>query len=111
MFPRYILLDNGTKFKNHQIDQVLQQPDIDCIFSTPYHPQSNGKLGVFHRNLKPTFQKLCKKDLGNWDKYSNQVLISHRVTPDLTTVDTPFLSIVEIQAYQCTNFWNPCNDS
>ena len=41
MCPRYILSDNNTEFKNHLMDQVLQQLGTDCIFSTPYHPQSN----------------------------------------------------------------------
>ena len=27
------------------MNQVLQQLGIDRIFSAPYHPQSNGKLG------------------------------------------------------------------
>ena len=54
MCLRYILSDNGTEFKNHLMGQVLQQLGIDCIFSTPYHPQSNGKLEVFHKYLKPT---------------------------------------------------------
>ena len=45
MCPRYILSDNGTEFKNSLLDQVLQQLGIDRIFSAPYHPQSNGKLG------------------------------------------------------------------
>ena len=44
MHPRYILSDNGTKFKNSLMDQVLQQLGIDKIFSASYHPQSNGKL-------------------------------------------------------------------
>ena len=48
MCPRYMLSDNGTKFKNSLMDQVLQQLGIDRIFSAPYHPQSNGKLEVFH---------------------------------------------------------------
>ena len=59
--PRYILSDNSIEFKNHLIDQVLQQLSIDHIFSTPYHPQSNRKLKVFHNYLKPTLNKLCKK--------------------------------------------------
>ena len=46
MCPRYVMSDNGTEFKNHLMDQVIQQLGIDCIFSTPYHPQSNGKLEV-----------------------------------------------------------------
>ena len=48
MCPWYILLDNGKEFKNSLMDQVLQQLGIDRIFSAPYHPQSNGKLEVFH---------------------------------------------------------------
>ena len=82
MFPQYILLDNGTEFKNSLMDQVLQQLGIDRIFSAPYHPQSNGKLTVFHKYLKPTLKKLCEKDSTNWDKYLNQVLASYRITPN-----------------------------
>ena len=61
MCPRYILSDNGMEFKNNLMDQVLQQLEIDRIFSAPYHPQSNGKLEVFHKYFKPTLKKLCKK--------------------------------------------------
>ena len=90
MFPRYILSDNGTEFKNQLMDQVLQQLSPDHIFSSPNHPQSNGKLEVFHKYLKPTLKKLCKKDPANWDKYINQVLTSYRVTPNPATAETPF---------------------
>ena len=90
MCPRYILSDNGTEFKNHLMDQVLQKLCIDCIFSAPYHPQSNRKLEVFHKYLKPKF---CEKDPANWDKYVNKVLTSYRVTPNLATAETPFFLI------------------
>ena len=93
MCLRYILSDNGTGFKNTLMDQVLKQLGIERIFSAPYHPQSNGKLEVFHKYLKPTLKKLCEKDLSNWDKYINQVLASYRVTPNLTTAETPFFLI------------------
>ena len=93
MCPQYILLDNGTEFKNSLMDQVLQQLGIDRIFSAPYHPQSNGKLEVFHKYLKPTLEKLCEKDPGNWDKYLNQVLASYRETLNLATEETPFFLV------------------
>ena len=76
MCPRYILSDNGTEFRNNLMDQVLKQLRIERIFSTPYHPQSNRKLDVFHKYLKATLKKLCEKDPSNWDKYINQVLAS-----------------------------------
>ena len=72
------------------MDQVLKQLGIERIFSVPYHPQSNGKLEVFHKYLKPTLKKLCKKDPSNWDQYLNQVLVSYRVTPNVATTETPF---------------------
>ena len=93
MWPRYILSDNGMEFKNHLMDQVLQQLGIDPIFSTPYCPQSNGKLEVFHKYLKPTLKKLCEKDPSNWDRYINQVITSYRGTPSLATAETPFLLV------------------
>ena len=75
------------------MDQVLQQLDIDRIFSAPYHPQSNGKLEVFHKYLKPTLRKLCKKDPTNWNKYLNQVLASYRIIPNLATAELPFFLV------------------
>ena len=59
MCPRYILSDNGMEFKNHLMDKVLQWLGIEQICSAPHHPQSNGKLEVFHKYLKPTLKKLC----------------------------------------------------
>ena len=93
MCPRYILPDNGTEFKNNLMDLVLQQLGIDRIFSVPYHPQSNRKLKVFHKYLKPTLKKLCEKDPANWDKYINQVLASYRITPNIATAESPFFLV------------------
>ena len=75
------------------MDQVLKQLGIERIFLEPYHPQSNGKLEVFHKYLKPALKKLCEKDPSNWNEYINQVLASYRVTPSLATAETPFLLV------------------
>ena len=90
MCPRYILSDNGMECKNHPMDKVLQQLEIDCIFSALYHPQSNGKLEVFHKYLKPILKKLGKKDPSNCDKYIKQILTSYRVTPNLAQLKHHF---------------------
>ena len=65
MCPHFILSDNVAEFRNWIMYNVLQQHDIDCIFSIQYHPQGDRKLEVFHKYLKPTLKKLCKKDLDN----------------------------------------------
>ena len=49
------------ELKNHLMEQVVQLLGIDCIFSAPYLPQSNRKLEVFHKYLKPTLKKNCAR--------------------------------------------------
>ena len=93
MCPLFILLDNRMEFKNNLMDQVLQQLGINRIFSAPYHPQSNGKLKVFHKYLKLTLKKLCEKDPTTWHKYWNQTLASYKITPNLATTETPFFLV------------------
>ena len=61
MCPCFILSDNGSEFKHQLMNNILKQLGIDCIFSAPYHPHSNGKLEVFHKYLKPTLKKPCGK--------------------------------------------------
>ena len=71
----------------------MKQLGIERLFSVPYHPQSNGKLEVFHKYLKATLKKLCEKDPSNWDKYINQVLASARVIPNLARVEMSFFLV------------------
>ena len=77
------------------MDQVLKQIGIEWIFSAWYRPQSNSKLEVFHKYLKPTLKKHSEKDPSNWDQYLNQVLASYRVTPNLATAEMPFILVYE----------------
>ena len=86
MHPYLILSDSGTKFKNQLMDNMHQQCGIGCIFSALYHLQSNGKLEVFHKYLKPTLKKLCEKDPDNWDKI-HQLSIS-QLPCDTTPCDS-----------------------
>ena len=90
MCPHFILSDNEREFNNQLIHNVFQQLGIDCIFSVPYHQQSNGKLEAFYKYLKLTLKKLCEKDPDNWDKYINEVIASYCGTNTSTTgTNTP----------------------
>ena len=94
------------------MENLLKQLGIDHIFSTPYHPQSNGKLEVFQKYLKPTLKKLCEKDLDNWDKYINQVLASYHLTLHLATAEIPFSLVCGRDPNLIsTSYWNQCSNS
>ena len=107
--PQVILSDIGTEFKNTLMEQGLKQLGIERIFFSTLPPQSNGKLEVFHKYLKPTLKKLCEKDLSNGNKYINQVLASYRVTPNVATSETPFCLVFGRDPY--ISYWNPCSNS
>ena len=84
--PWFILSDNSTEFKNQTFDRVTKDLGIERIFSEPYHPQSNGKLEIFHKFLKPTLKKM-------WDDYVKHVLRTYRGVPNLTTGKSPFFLV------------------
>ena len=69
MCPHFILSDNGTEFKNQLMDNVLQQPGIDHIFSALYH---SIVMEVFNKYLKSTLKKLCGNDPDNWSNTSTK---------------------------------------
>ena len=48
------LSDNGSELKNSQMNTVLKQLDIKCIFSNPYRPQGNSHIKNIHNFLKRT---------------------------------------------------------
>ena len=93
MWPRFILSDNGTEFKNQIFDKVTKDLGIERTFSAPYHPQSNGKLETFHKFLKPTLKKMCADNQDNWDDYVEQVLGTYRGVPNLITGESPFFLV------------------
>jgi transposase InsO family protein len=46
-----ITSDNGTEFKNSQIEEFLEEECIKHEFSSPYTPQQNGVVERKNRNL------------------------------------------------------------
>jgi transposase InsO family protein len=49
--------DNGTEFKNSQIEGFLEEEGIMHEFSSPYTPQQNGVVERKNRTLLDTWQE------------------------------------------------------
>ena len=53
-----ILMDNGTEFKNKLFKEVIKKLGTEMSIHSPlYRPQSNGKIGGFHRFFKSCITK------------------------------------------------------
>jgi len=89
--PTKILSDRGTHFKNQLIDYLVQKFEIKHLFSTPYHPQTNGLVERFNRTICESLAKLATYDTEEWDLYIAPTLFAYRTSKNATTKMTPFL--------------------
>src|SRR5438094_171560 len=82
--------DPLTHFNNQVIAKLMEKFQIKHLFSTPYHPQTNGLVERFNRTLCESLAKLSTDNENMWDKYIQPVLFAYRTTPQSTTKLTPF---------------------
>ena len=52
-----ILTDNGTEFKNEQMDELCEQLNVKRVDSPVYTPEANGRLEAWHRFFKACVAK------------------------------------------------------
>ena len=87
--PSKILSDRGSHFNNHVIAKLMEKFEIKHLFSTPYHPQTNGLVERFNRTLCESLAKLAEKE-NKWNEKITPVLFAYRTSKNATTKMTPF---------------------
>ena len=80
--PITVLSDNVTDYKNKTVDEVCKNLRIERIFTSPYHPQSNGKLEGWHRKPHEFMRKLIQDCEAIWTKLMSNILMANRVIPN-----------------------------
>ena len=91
--PKYILTYKGLEFKNKLIYNYLEKEIVKIIHSRPYHPQTNGCIERYHREV----DKFIKDYLNNLDSFSdidienalNNYIIFHNNSRKTSTKYTP----------------------
>ena len=64
---KYIKTDNGLEFKNKLIYNYLEKENVKIIHSRSHHPQTNGYIERYHREV----DKFIKAYLNNLDSFSD----------------------------------------
>lgn len=87
--PKHILSDRGTHFRNEIVEALLEKFQIRHLYSTPYHPQTNGLVERFNRTLCESLAKITegKED---WDEFIAPTLFAYRTSKQASTKFTPF---------------------
>ena len=92
--PREIICDNGAAFIARTLQAVLQQDGVKCFHSTPYHPQTNGKVERFNGQLKAIINSMARDaPVGTpWEALLQHALLKYRTTP-LVSGHTPYFLV------------------
>ena len=72
--PKVLQCDNGGEFKQ-AVEQLCRKLEVKIIRSSPYHPQSQGKVERSHRTLR----KKIMYDLGHVKSWSELGFSAKRV--------------------------------
>ncbi|GFN97038.1 reverse transcriptase [Plakobranchus ocellatus] len=88
--PKEILSDHGPQFISDLMNQVCRLIGIKHVYSSIFHPSSNGMCERINGVIKGMLRKVADKHPGDWDRLLPSVLFAYRKTPQDGTKCSPF---------------------
>ena len=88
--PVVCLSDNGSELKNSQMNTVLTQLGIKCIFSNPYRPKGNSCIENVHNFLRGMLTKFLFSSDAEQDKILPFTCYCFNTTPTADDLESPF---------------------
>ena len=86
-----ILTDNGTEFKNEQMDELCKQLDIKRVHSLVYTPEANGRLEAWHHFFKTCVAKHIRGNAAEWDEVILLAAAAYNFFPCQASKESPFV--------------------
>jgi hypothetical protein len=91
--PEKLLSDRGTNFISHLAKSLYETLGIKKLFSSAYHPQTQGLVERFNGTLMGMLKMFVSETQTDWDVYLPRVLFAYRTAYHEALGDTPFFSL------------------
>ena len=78
--PSVIVSDNGGEFTATKFKEWMREVGIDHRLTSPYHPQTNGKVERFNGTIQKILLKKSGGDADRWEEYLADALYAYRVS-------------------------------
>ena len=88
--PKCILTDHGSHFTATMMDNLFKRLGIVHMYSTPYHPQTNGQIERFNSTMDAKIAALSNPSRSDWDEQLPFVTMNYNTTIHSTTRVIPF---------------------
>ncbi|RDY10715.1 gag-pol, partial [Mucuna pruriens] len=86
--PKALISDQGSHFYNRAMSSLLNKYGVLHRIATTYHPQTNGEVEVFNREIKKTLQKMTNPNRKDWSRLLEDALWARKL---LSRWDGPFV--------------------
>lgn len=88
--PKTILTDQGTNFTSDLFKKTCDFLKIKNLWSSPYHPQTQGALERSHSTLKEYLKSYINDEQTNWPRYIYTAMLAYNTTIHTTTHYSPY---------------------
>ena len=88
--PRTFLTDRGSNFLSSLVTEVCRLLNTKKVNTTAYHPQTDGLVERFNNTLVEAISAYVSTNHDDWDLYIPAILFAYRVSPSVSTGDSPF---------------------
>ena len=88
--PKVLLTDNGTQFTSSFFRKVCRILGIVKVFTTEYHPQTNGQAERYNRTLLAALRHYVADSQRDWDEWLGPVTYAYNTQVHRSTGFAPF---------------------
>ena len=108
---KMIVSDRDVKFLSYFWKTLCTKLGIKLLFSSAYHPQTNGQTEVMNRKLSTLLRVLIKKNIKEWEECLPIAEYAYNRARHSTTVKSPFEVVYGFNHYKSAPTWTRVPES